>query len=556
MLSPTPEQNTSDSAIFMVLRQMRLPLIVLILTFTFAIVGMMAMPGKDNLGNPWNMDVFEAFYFMSYTASTIGYGELPYPFSTPQSLWVILSIFVTVVAWTYAIGKLVSLLRDDAFRTAVSTQRFARAVERLQEPFVLVVGFGDSGRRLGRLLDANGQQFVVLDKDTQRITQLPLESLSRYVPAHPADGVDPKELIRAGLGLKHCTAVAALTDDEEANLAVVMTASLLAPNVPVVARATEPIMMKRMAAFGDPMIVDPFDLFGDELVVELQKPQTLQLLRWLVSEPGSECPAAERTLEPGKWIIAGEGHFAHRLADDLTKSGNIVTIIDPEVSTESFGATMRRLLPSSAGFAAATDNDTTNLSLLMAAKRLSPEMYLVARQNEPVNQPLFDALNPDSVLVPTWLIAREAIARIGTPLLWRFIEEAKKKTNEWSDNLLTEISRVDHESRPRLWGQSIDPSLFPPLQSWLADGDSRLGELLRDPDRRDISTDLLALMVLRGDDAHVLPSHDFRIEAGDEMLLAGNRAAHESLEDIFTVRAAFDYAVKGNRSKWAWSPIP
>ena len=178
MLSPIPEQNTSDSAIFMVLRQMRLPLIVLILTFTVAVVGMMAMPGKDNKGNPWTMDVFEAFYFMSYTASTLGYGEIPYAFTTQQRLWVILSIFVTVIAWTYAIGKLVSLLRDDAFRTAVSTQRFARAVTRMQGPFVLVVGFGDSGRKLGRLLDANGKQFVVLDKEAQRITQLPLEALT------------------------------------------------------------------------------------------------------------------------------------------------------------------------------------------------------------------------------------------------------------------------------------------------------------------------------------------------------------------------------------------
>ena len=555
MLSPTPEQNTSDSAIFMVLRQMRLPLIVLIMTFTIAVVGMMAMPGKDDKGNPWTMDVFEAFYFMSYTASTLGYGEIPHPFTTSQRLWVILSIFVTVIAWTYAIGKLVSLLRDDAFRTAVRTQRFARAVARLQEPFVLVVGFGDSGRKLGRLLDANGKQFVVLDKEAQRITELPLEALTSYVPAQVADGVDPRELIRAGLGTKNCSAIAALTDDEEANLAVVMAASLLAPDVPVVARATEPIMMRRMAAFGDPMIVDPFDLFGDELVVELQKPQTLRLLRWLVSEPGSECPEARPTLQPGKWIIAGDGHFAHRLADDLTKIGNVVSIIDPNISGQGFGAAMRRLMPTANGFAAATDNDTTNLSLLMAARRIDPEIYLVARQNQPVNQPLFDALNPDSVLVPTWLIAREAMARIGTPLLWRFIEEIKKEDNGWSAELLQQLSEVDHERRPRLWGQSIDPESFPPLRGWLEQGDARLGELLRDPDRRDISTDVLALMVLRGDQAHTLPGHDFEIQTGDQLLLAANRAAYEALEDIFTVRGAFEYAVKGNRSKWSWSAI-
>ena len=37
------------------------------------------------------MGFFDAFYFMSYTATTIGFGELPQAFNDAQRMWVTLS---------------------------------------------------------------------------------------------------------------------------------------------------------------------------------------------------------------------------------------------------------------------------------------------------------------------------------------------------------------------------------------------------------------------------------------------------------------------------------
>ena len=60
------------------------------------------------------MGFFDAFYFMSYTATTIGFGELPYPFTDAQRLWVTVTIYLTVIGWAYAIGSLLALLQDRA----------------------------------------------------------------------------------------------------------------------------------------------------------------------------------------------------------------------------------------------------------------------------------------------------------------------------------------------------------------------------------------------------------------------------------------------------------
>jgi hypothetical protein len=38
-------------------------------------------PGEDAQGNPHRISFFHAFYVMSYTATTIGFGDLPHTFT-------------------------------------------------------------------------------------------------------------------------------------------------------------------------------------------------------------------------------------------------------------------------------------------------------------------------------------------------------------------------------------------------------------------------------------------------------------------------------------------
>ena len=94
-----------------------------------------ADPGIGPDGQPARISLFEAFYFMSYTATTIGFGELPWPFTPAQRLWVTFSIYLSVVGWAYAIGSLLTLVQDRSFRHALALRRFTRKVARLREPF-------------------------------------------------------------------------------------------------------------------------------------------------------------------------------------------------------------------------------------------------------------------------------------------------------------------------------------------------------------------------------------------------------------------------------------
>src|SRR3712207_4203486 len=87
----------ASATVFLVLRRMRAPLIVLIVIFAVSVLGLTLIPGQDADGAPLRMSFFDAFYVMSYTATTIGFGEIPVPFTYNQRMWVTISIYLTVI---------------------------------------------------------------------------------------------------------------------------------------------------------------------------------------------------------------------------------------------------------------------------------------------------------------------------------------------------------------------------------------------------------------------------------------------------------------------------
>ena len=155
--------STPTSTIFLVLRRLRTPLIVLIVIFAVSVLGLTLVPGPPdpNGGGPGpRMSFFHAVYFISYTATTIGFGEIPYTFSDQQRLWVIVSIYLSVIGWAYTLGSVFSLLADRSLRQAIAMQGFVRAVRRLREPFYLVCGYGETGRLICDALDRMGLREI------------------------------------------------------------------------------------------------------------------------------------------------------------------------------------------------------------------------------------------------------------------------------------------------------------------------------------------------------------------------------------------------------------
>lgn len=547
---------------------MRAPLIVLISFFTVSIFGLTLMPGIDSDGQPWRMDPFEAFYFMSYTATTIGFGEVPYPFTTAQRAWVIVSIYLSVFAWAYAIGSVLALLQDRGFKEALGLQRFERRVRSLREPFLIVAGFGQAGQVVAKSLDRTDHRLVVLDVEPQRIEALDLAAFRSDVPGLVADASNPLELRRAGLNHETCEGVIALTNDDEANLAIAMAVTLLRPDIPVVCRTLEDGLIERMGAFGQPMIVDPFNLFGDGLMLGVRAPQTARLITWLTSESGSALQPTMTVPQQGRWVVCGYGRFGRHLVADLQRCGITVTVIDPRAA-QSDGLELivgdaadpnvlaQARLDDAVALAAASDNDISNLSVLAEAHRVNPDLFVVARQNDPANAPLFDALQVQSTLVPTRLVAREVLARIGDATLWRFIQEAQKRDDQWSSALLDRITASCGTDLPGRWTLNLSTQDAPALLEHVVAGRVTLGALLRDPQDRERALDIVTLAIIR--DGHILlaPDDDEVLTPHDRLLLVGKSHDRRSLDTVVSLPAAAEYVIRGQRlgQSWLWRTL-
>jgi voltage-gated potassium channel len=565
---PMASSRRASATIFLVLRRMRAPLIVLITIFAVSTLGLTLIPGQDDAGRPWRMGFFDAFYVMSYTASTIGFGEIPYPFTYNQRMWVTISIYLTVVGWAYAIGSLLALVQERSFRQALALQHFSRKVERLREPFLIIAGYGRTGELLARSLDALGRRFVVVDRDDGRIDDLYIDSYRADVPGLVADAGDPGHLAVAGLHHACCEGVLALTDDDEANLAVAQVAALLRPDLPVITRAVSQTTAERMRAFGTPTVVNPFDRFGDHLRIALRAPASYQLMIWLESGPGAPLPERGSPPSHGHWVICGYGRFGREITDDLRTEGLDVTVVEPrELAEHDEGAVVglgfepevlaRAGIEQAVGFVAGTDNDTTNLSLVAAARRANPRLFVAARQNRAASAPLFAAVDVDSLLVPADVVAHEVYAQLATPLLWRFLQEVPRRDDDWAAEVIDRLTGLCGEHLQAVWKVRLTATDAPALRGWLAGGGARLGDLLRDPENRDECLHAVPLLLARSgdaDDVEIAPGDDTVLAPDDELLLVGWPSARRLLDSTMLADATREYVLHGRHvpSSWIW----
>jgi voltage-gated potassium channel len=568
---PMASAGRASETIFLVMRRMRAPLIVLIVIFAIGTLGLTLIPGVDAQGRPWRMGFFDAFYFMSYTASTIGFGELPYPFTYNQRMWVTISIYLTVVGWAYAIGSLLALLQERSFRQALALQHFTRKVGRLREPFLLIVGYGRTGELLARSLDALGRRFVVIDRDEGRIDDLFLDSYHADVPGLAADAHDPGHLAVAGLDHPCCEGVLALTDDDEANLAVTQTAALLRPDLPVISRAVSPTTAERMRAFGTPTVVNPFDRFGDHLRIALRAPASYQLMTWLESGPGAPLPERGSPPRHGHWVMCGYGRFGQEVTADLLAEGLDVSVVEPRDVTEhhpgaivGFGyepdVLAKAGIDRAVGFVAGTDNDTTNLSLVAAARRANPSLFVAARQNKAASAPLFATVEVDSLLVPADVVAHEVYAQLSTPLMWRFLQEVPRRDDAWAAGVVDRLMALCGEHLQSVWKVRLTADEAPALQKWLSTsgaGGACLGDLLHSPDDRAERLHAVTLLVARGGETVVAPPDDFNLASGDELLLVGWPSARRLLDSTLLIDATAEYVLNGRHvpSSWVWRTL-
>lgn len=527
---------------FIVMREMRGPLIALLTVYSISILGMVFIPGIQVDGVTQYMSIFHAFYFMTYTATTTGFGEIPIEFSNAQRFWVIICLYFSVITWFYAIGAIIRLFQNTFFLRAVSEWQFSKKVQRLQRPFVILCGFGDTGSVLTRGLSDYGLAAVIIDSDEERIKALQLRNYKMAMPALCGDASVPKHLLEAGLRRSNCKSVIAITNSEEVNLKISALARVLNPDVGIITMSKVEVFEDTLATLGGEIhIVDPFKTFAKVLAAAMNNPGFYSFNNWLVRDKGA---TLDHYIIPpkGTWVVCGYGRMGYEVNRVLSKYGIKTAVIDPHDAKEGehinryiVGRTTSKTLAKAGiegavGIISGTNDDGHNLGILLNARYFNTNLFTIVRQNRHDNEVAFHATEVDMIMQPTLVAARKILFLLIAPLLKTFflyLLEEKPGRKVEMENIIHSLREKVGNKVPHLITINFTRAKSKAVIQFIDEGKKvLLGELIKDPRRRKVKLDLVVFVIKSAGQEIVLPPENYEIQENDQLLFCGTDLSH------------------------------
>ncbi len=553
-----------NSSLFIILQKMRKPFLVIIVTYTISIIGFLFIGGKDSSGNYYQMTLFDAFYFVSYTATTIGFGEIPYAFTYPQRIWVTISTFLTVLGWFYSIGTLVSLLQDKLFLQELERARFLKQIKNLNEKFIIILGYNQITRKIIIKAIEQGIRAVVIEKDSLKIEKLVLENFTPTVPVLFSESFTVRVLESAGLKKRNCKAIVSLFDDDAINLKITLIAKTLNKSVKVAVKSTTINQTENLRDLDAQIIVNPFSIISSEIKMALTAPNLFKLEKWLykIDNLNANLP----TFPKGLYVICGYGRMGAKIFEKLDKNNVEVKFIEinkernkqlskDEKNYVIFGDADDRELLEDIGIKnavviiAATNDDTTNLSILATARKLNPDIITMARENDLADDFLFRSAKVNHIFTPSKILVNKITNALMNPLCDEFLKLIIKENNEWATKLVIRLIKEIDEN-PLIMAIEINLENTPEIYKHLSEKNIlNLKILSTSLHNNSQSNNIVPLLLQRENDIMLLPSWEIEIKIGDKILLACDEHAKNDIEYICQNTYEFYYALTGKEKR-------
>lgn len=555
--------NAESNSAWIIVRRMRLPFLIIILTFSISILGLMLIPGRDANGHIYHMSFFDAFYFVSYMASTIGFGEIPYEFTYPQRIWVSMTIFLGVIGWFYAIGTIVALIQDKRLARELTLTKFKKVVNSLVEDFIIVLGYNNITKDIIYRLNKENIRVVVIDKDEEKINELELENFNPIVPAITGDASNPDILKISGIHKKNCKAVIALFEDDAKNAKVALLVKLLNKRVKTIVKSTTKEQTQNLQNIGIRHIENPFEIISKRIHLAFTKPHIWTLLMWVGY--GHILKIRKREVLPkGKYIVCGYGRMGqsleNELENELEKVGIETAFIDVVAKeykdskqtqiygdAEDINTLIKAGIQEANAIVAATQDDLINLTILSTAKKLNPNIYTIARENSLEDISIFKAAKIDRVYILEKILADVTFNFLAKPLIDNFIKLIRLQDDEWGKKTIEKIKNKIENSNPILTEIEINQKNAFALYNALKEQkeDVRLYHLKRSREDWTKEIKILFLLLKRKNRIYLMPDEDIKIEPNDELLIASDSESIIDFEYIINNYYELYYVLTG-----------
>ncbi len=194
---------------------------------------------------------FDAVYWSVITITTVGFGDIS-PVTLPGRVATLLLVIggIGVIAFFTSI---VTTALQEKLR-AIKEEKTVGEANSMKD-FIIICGFGRMGKVLATQLETAKEKFLIIDNDETQFQD------SRYLNYTTIKGDASSVALLQSLGIENrAKAVIALSNSDPVNLAIILTARSLNPNIHIIARANMKNIEQKMYLAGADKVILTTDI--------------------------------------------------------------------------------------------------------------------------------------------------------------------------------------------------------------------------------------------------------------------------------------------------------
>ena len=212
----------------------------------------------------------DALYMTIITISTVGYREV-HDVGVAGRVFSIFLIFSGVGFTLYVAAAIVQFMVEGRIRIIMGRRRLNYKIDHLKNHYI-VCGYGRIGRVLCHNLQRGSFKLVVIEKNPEQVPVLEKDGML-YING---EATDEANLLKAGIRRAKGLVAALATDTE--NVFLVLTARQLAPDLTIVARASQEGSKSKLKAAGADTVESPYETGAAGMAHRIIRPTVTSFL--------------------------------------------------------------------------------------------------------------------------------------------------------------------------------------------------------------------------------------------------------------------------------------
>ena len=241
----------------------------------------------------WPM--LDSLYMTVITFSTVGFGEIR-QLSPSGRIFTLILIVLGVGFVAYVIGNVIQFLVEGRIRLILGRHKLDKKIDRMNTHYI-VCGYGRMGRAFCRYLTQRHLDFVVIEKNTNRVPIMNEDGIL-YVTG---EATQEANLNKAGI--KRASNLIATLGTDADNVFLVLLARGLNPNLYVVARASQNETKKPLYSAGANVVVSPFDVGARRMAHAILRPNVIRFLELAFSDESTDIHIEEVKVSASSTLV-------------------------------------------------------------------------------------------------------------------------------------------------------------------------------------------------------------------------------------------------------------